>query len=199
MLRLLDAVLCEPRVHYWVTVNETDGLWGSRDLQFPEAGALLYYVAKSSRTKRTRFDAGYEKRALAVSLQVPECQCGFGEYKRATLSLFPSRSRMQYGPGELWLCTPSVVSIITLLHYCCQSTCMPKAELMLSRKNGAVSKGERKKNYDRDDREREREKEKKWTCRRAWDWITWNVVERRSFRYIHDRPIPRERSSPCPG
>lgn len=26
MSRLLAAVLCEPRVHYWVTAGETDGL-----------------------------------------------------------------------------------------------------------------------------------------------------------------------------
>lgn len=47
---------------------------------------LLYHVAKSSRNKRARFDAGYGKRAL-TAVQVPEYRYRFDVYKRAALSL----------------------------------------------------------------------------------------------------------------
>lgn len=172
---LLVVVLCEPRAHYWVIVSETD----FEGPAIPR-GVLLYYVAKSNRNKRARFDAGYGKRALAVA-QVPEYRCWFGVYKRAALSL--SRSRMQYGPGARYV--RPMISIITLLYYCCQSIFTPKQVFTFPRKNHVISK--REKNYDH--------AEKKTGERIFRDWITSAERDLSGKVYIQDRPIPRESRS----
>lgn len=86
MLREHAGILCEAKVHYWV--SETGGLWGSRDLQFPGAVALFRYIERSQTGINER-DSTRGTSSLAAQVgentRVPGSECIKG--RRVLLSL----------------------------------------------------------------------------------------------------------------